>query len=97
MLPKCRITVHPGEFIRDEIAAREWSQAQLAQLLGYTPAYVSDVLNGRRGLSAEAAIRCSEAFGTSPEYFWNLQCNHELTKAMNTRARPRKRRKKDGE
>tara|TARA_R110002020_G_scaffold113518_8_gene261089 strand:- start:11761 stop:12873 length:1113 start_codon:yes stop_codon:yes gene_type:complete len=72
---------HPGEFIREELEARNWSQRDLAYILGVPEQSVSQIVSGRRGISAEMAKALGDAFGTSAELFANLQKAWELAKA----------------
>lgn len=72
---------HPGEFIRDEIEARGWSQRDLAYILGTTEQAVNVILAGKRGISPEMAKALGDAFDVSPEYFANLQKLYEMANA----------------
>ena len=57
----------------------------LAAHLKITRANLSRMIHGKTGVSAEMALRLSEAFGTSPEVWIRLQANYELAKAMRNR------------
>jgi HTH-type transcriptional regulator/antitoxin HigA len=71
----------PGEYIRDELDARGWAQADLAEILGSSLSNVSDILNGRRGISAETAKGLGDAFGTSAEVWLALDSKYRLASA----------------
>lgn len=71
-------TFHPGEFIQEELAARGWTQAQLAEITGFSPQFINDLIRGRRDVSARFAIILGAAFGTSAEFWMNLQLAQEL-------------------
>lgn len=69
----------PGEFLRDELDARGWSQVELAEILGRPAGLITDIVKGRRGISAETARGLSAAFGTSAEYWMNLESSYQLS------------------
>jgi len=70
----------PGEFLREELEAREWSQQELADILGRPPRLVSELISGKRAITPETALGLAEAFGTSPEYWMNLESQYQLSK-----------------
>ena len=72
---------HPGEFIREELEAREWSQRDLAYILGVPEQSVSVIVSGKRGISPEMAKALGDAFNVSAEYFANLQKTYEMSNA----------------
>lgn len=72
---------HPGEFLREELDARGWSQRDLAYILGVPEQSVNVIVAGKRGISPEMAKAFGNAFGVSAEYFANLQQAHEMSKA----------------
>src|SRR5262245_28749675 len=63
----------PGEFIKEELEAREWTQADLAEILGRPPRLVSEIINGKRAISPETAKGLGEAFGTGAQFWMNLE------------------------
>lgn len=69
---------HPGEFIREELEARGWSQRDLAYILGVSEQAVNLIVSGKRGISPEMAKALGQAFGVSAEYFVNLQRAYEM-------------------
>jgi HTH-type transcriptional regulator/antitoxin HigA len=71
----------PGEFIREEIEARGWSQAELAEILGRPPRLVSELIAGKRAITAETAKGLGEAFGTGAQFWMNLESAYQLFKA----------------
>jgi addiction module HigA family antidote len=77
---------HPGRILRQYLNGISVSEA--AAHLGVTRAALSRVLNGRAGISAEMALRLSDALGTSPEVWIGMQTQHDLWRAS------KKRRKK---
>ncbi len=70
----------PGEFIRDEIEARGWTQAELAEILGRPLKTVSDILLGKRAITPETAHGLGEAFGVDPQFWLNLESAYRLSK-----------------
>lgn len=73
--------IHPGEFIRDEIEERSWSQTDLAYILGKSAQTVNRLLTGKSGITPEMAKALSGAFDVSPELFLNLQRAYDLANA----------------
>jgi HTH-type transcriptional regulator / antitoxin HigA len=72
---------HPGEFIKDELDARDWSQRDLAFILGVPEQAVNLIVAGKRGISPEMAKSLAKAFDVSSEYFANLQQIYEMSHA----------------
>lgn len=72
---------HPGEFIREELDARDWSQRDLAYILGVPEQAVNLIVSGKRGISPEMAKAFSKAFDVSADYFANLQQAYEMARA----------------
>mgnify|MGYP002078650450 CR=1 FL=1 len=70
----------PGEFLREELEARDWSQQELADILDRPPRLVSELIAGKRAITPETAKGLGEAFGTSPEYWMNLESQYQLSK-----------------
>lgn len=62
----------PRDFIKEELEERGWGQADLAEILGRTPAFVGEIVSGKRAISPEIAKALGDAFGTGPEYWLNL-------------------------
>jgi addiction module HigA family antidote len=71
--------VHPGAVLRDELDEVGVSQSALAEHIGVLPKTINEICRGKRGISAEMALKLSQALGATP-YFWlNLQNNWELS------------------
>lgn len=70
--------VPPGEFIEDELEARTWSQQDLADILRRPARLVSELVNGKRGITVETARGLARAFGTSVELWLNLQRDYDI-------------------
>lgn len=69
----------PGEFIRDELEARGWSQTHLAAILGCSLHLVNEILSGQRAITPEMARGLGEAFGTDPQFWLNLESAYRLS------------------
>ncbi|MGG1945520.1 HigA family addiction module antitoxin [Trinickia sp. NRRL B-1857] len=70
----------PGEFLREELEAREWTQQELADILDRPPRLVNEIIAGRRAITPETARGLADAFGTSAEYWMNLESQYQLSK-----------------
>ena len=70
----------PGEFIRDELEARGWTQTDLAEILGRPLKAVSEILMGKRAITPETATGLGEAFGVDPQFWMNLESAYRLSK-----------------
>jgi len=79
---KPRRPVHPGEMLREEfLRPLGVSQRQFAVKLGWTTARLNELVKGKRGVTADAALDLAKALGTSPEIWMNLQTTWELRRA----------------
>ncbi len=76
---------HPGEIIQEYMEGLGLTVTALAAHLKITRANLSRMIHGRTGVSAEMAVRLSEAFGTSAEVWIRLQAKTDLAKAMRGR------------
>ena len=72
---------HPGEYIREELEARGWSQRDLAFILGSPVQAVNTIVAGKRSISPDMAKALGDAFGVSSELFANLQRAYDLAHA----------------
>jgi antitoxin HigA-1 len=73
--------VHPGRILRRELVARELSANRLALELKVPSGRITDILNGKRGISPETALRLARFIGNSPRFWLNLQVAYELAVA----------------
>ena len=76
---------HPGEIIREQMEGLGLTISALAAHLKVTRAALSRVINGKAAVSAEMALRLSEAFGTSAEVWIRVQSQYDLWKASQAR------------
>ena len=79
MLPE---PIHPGEHLAEELRELEMSAAELARRLDVPTNRVTQILNGRRAITADTALRLAHFFGTSPEFWLNLQSLYEIRLAQ---------------
>ena len=70
--------IHPGRILKREMTARELSANKLALSLRVPSGRITQILNGKRGISAETALRLSRYFGNSARFWMNLQISYEL-------------------
>ena len=89
--------IHPGEHLAEELRALEMSAAELARKLGVPTNRVTGILNAQRAITGDTALRLAHFFGTSAEFWLNLQSSYELRIAQKKagkaiRALPRLRR-----
>lgn len=79
MLPENRIPTHPGEILLEEfLNPLGLSQVAFAEHLKIPVQRVNEIVRGKRGITPETAWLFAEALGTSPEFWLNLQANHDL-------------------
>lgn len=80
--------VHPGEILRDEfLAPMGLSVYALAQALKVSRARLNDLVRGRRSVTTDTALRLGRYFGTTPDFWINLQVRYELDASAALRAR----------
>ena len=71
--------IHPGEQLREEfMLPLGLSSNALARAIGVTPARINEIARGRRGISADTALRLARFFGTSHQFWLNLQANYDV-------------------
>jgi len=76
--------IHPGEFVKEALDELGTSQAEFARAIGVAPMRISHVVKGTRPVTAELALLFGRAFGTSPQYWLNLQAAYDLKTAERT-------------
>jgi addiction module HigA family antidote len=70
--------IHPGEHLAAELEALDMSAAELARQLSVPTNRVTQILNSQRAVTGDTALRLGHFFGTSPEFWLNLQKLYEL-------------------
>ena len=75
------VPIHPGRILRRELTARDLSANALARALRVPSGRIVDILNGKRAISAETALRLGRYFGNDPQFWLNLQAQYDLAVA----------------
>ena len=80
MIPSSRTATHPGTVLLKEfLEPMGLTQKALASHIGIPVQRINEIVKGKRGVSPNTAWLLSEAFGTSPEFWLNLQATHDLS------------------
>jgi addiction module HigA family antidote len=86
MARKPKNPFHPGEILLEEfLGPKGVTQAAFAEKIAWTKSRLNELIKGKRGITAAAALDVAEALGTSPKLWMNLQATYDLDKAANTR------------
>jgi addiction module HigA family antidote len=70
--------IHPGEHLAEELTELEMSAAELARQLDVPTNRITEILNGRRAITGDTALRLAHFFGTTAEFWLNLQSLYEI-------------------
>lgn len=71
--------IHPGEVLMEDfIRGFEITQNKLAVAIGVPPRRINEIVHGKRRITADTALRLARYFGTSPEFWLNLQSHYDL-------------------
>jgi addiction module HigA family antidote len=73
-----RLPIHPGEHLAEELEALDMSAAELARQLNVPTNRVTSILNGQRAISGDTALRLAHFFGTTPQFWLNLQTLYDV-------------------
>jgi antitoxin HigA-1 len=74
--------IHPGEILREEfLLPLQMSAHALSQAIRVPATRVNDIVNGKRGVTADTALRLARYFGNSPDFWMNLQAAYDLRAA----------------
>lgn len=84
--------IHPGRILRRELEARKLSANRLALDLGVPSGRITDILNGRRSVSADTALRLARYFGNSAQFWLDLQSQYDIAITERERGAEIKRR-----
>ena len=77
---------HPGEILLEEfLEAKGVTQAAFAEKIGWTKTRLNELIKGKRGITAAAALDLAEILGTSPKLWMNLQATYDLDKEARMR------------
>ncbi len=69
---------HPGRLLKRELAARGLSANKLAIALGVPSGRITDILNARRSITADTAVRLGRFFGSRPQFWLDLQSQYDI-------------------
>lgn len=78
---------HPGRLLKRELAVRGLSANRLALAIGVPSGCITDILNGRRQISADTAVRLGRYFGNRPQFWMDLQAQHDIAVVERDRGR----------
>jgi addiction module HigA family antidote len=76
------LAIHPGEQLAEELRELEMSAAELARQLEVPTNRITEILNGRRAITGDTALRLAHFFGTTAEFWLNLQSLYEIRLAQ---------------
>jgi antitoxin HigA-1 len=76
-----RMAIHPGEVLSEDLQALEMSAAELSRRIQVPTNRITEILKGQRGITGDTALRLGHFFGTSAEFWLNLQKLYELRQA----------------
>jgi addiction module HigA family antidote len=83
MLPKNRAPVHPGEMLLEEfLKPLGISQNEFARRIGVSFPRLNEIINGKRGVTVDTALRLSQVLGTAPGFWLNMQQDWDLWHAL---------------
>lgn len=86
-IPTNRPPTHPGEMLLEEfLLPMEITQQVLADNIGVSYQRVNEIVNGRRGITSSTALRLAKFFGTSPDFWLNLQMRWDLYQSLQKEA-----------
>ena len=87
------VAIYPGEYLAEEIAARQLSQKELARRMNRPVNAINEIINGKKAITAETALQLEAVMQDIPARFWlNLETDYQLTKALIKRGRKRDQR-----
>ena len=82
-IPKNRPPTHPGEILREEfLSPLNLTQSQVASAIHVPYQRVNELINGKRGITPSTALRLAKFFGTTPDFWINLQTRWDLYHAL---------------
>lgn len=80
MLPENRVATHPGEILKEEfLGPLSITQVAFARHVGVPVQRINEIVRGKRGITPETAWLFSQALGTTPQFWMNLQSAYDLT------------------
>jgi addiction module HigA family antidote len=79
--------IHPGEILADELKELDISPTELARQIDVPPNRISQIVNGKRAITGDTALRLGHWFGTSAQFWLNLQAAYEIELAQQSAGR----------
>src|SRR3990172_5902640 len=79
--------IPPGEVLKDELDARGWTQGDFAEITGKPIQAISEIITGKKAIPPETALLFSEALGTTPEFWLNLESAYRLDRLHHERSK----------
>jgi len=79
---KVRLAVHPGEILADELQELGITPTGLARQLAVPPNRITQIIQGKRSITGDTALRLAHWFGTDPQFWLNLQSSYEIDVAV---------------
>lgn len=76
-----RLPTHPGDVLKEELEAREITQAKFAECLGVSYTMLNEILNGKRPVTPDFALLVEAALGINPELLVNMQTRYNMAQA----------------
>ena len=70
--------IYPGEILADELKELDISPTELARQIDVAPNRISQIINGKRAITGDTALRLGHWLGTSPQFWLNLQAAYEI-------------------
>ena len=83
---------HPGRLLKRELVSRNLSASRLALTIGVPSGRITDILNGRRSITADTAVRLGRYFGNRPQFWMDLQSQFDISVVERDRGREISRR-----
>ena len=70
--------IKPGNILKEELEVRGWTQKEFAEIIGRPPQAISEIINGKKSITAQTAVLFAAALDTSPELWLNLESSYRL-------------------
>lgn len=83
MLPRNRISTHPGEIVQENMDALGWDVETFANRLGIDEALLRSIINANHPITADVSIRLAKLFNVDPRFYMNMQSAYDITVCMN--------------
>lgn len=70
----------PGDFLKEELEARNWSQVEFAEIIGRPVRLINEIIAAKKSITPETATQFGESLGTTPDFWMNLESQYQLSK-----------------